>query len=151
MQMGQCLIKGDNRACLQNDGNLVVRKANKGTLDAKWKKIVGSGTDIDADARGVALIRTKHGKMFKYIDQRWEAVYGCAQDVAIGGDGTMWHIGCDRKGRGNFGIYRMRPGQAKWKRIPGAGRRISADGSGHALVVNSSGDVYHYNGRGWVQ
>jgi len=136
MQMGECLKKGDTRACLQSDGNLLVKKQNKGTLDAKWKKIVGSGTDIDADSRGVALIRTKHGKMFKYIDQRWEAIYGCAQDVAVGGEGTMWHIGCDKKSDGNFGIYRMKPGQNKWKKIPGAGKRISADGSGNALVVN---------------
>lgn len=134
--MGECLKKGDTRACMQADGNLVVKKQNKGTLDKNWKKIVGSGTDIDADSRGIALIRTKHGKMFKYIDQRWEAVYGCAQDVAIGGDGTMWHIGCDKTRDGNFGIYRMIHGQTKWKKIPGQAKRISADGNGNALVVN---------------
>lgn len=88
--------------------------------------------------------------MFRYVGEKWEAIYGCAQDVAVGGDGTMWHIGCDKFNGGNFGIYRMTQGQSKWKKIPGAGKRIAADGSGNALVVNKQGDVYHYNGRGWV-
>jgi len=68
MPMGECLVRERTRVCLQNDGNLVVKTANKRTLDSKWKKMAGSGTDIDADTHGTALIRTKHGKMFKYTD-----------------------------------------------------------------------------------
>lgn len=60
----------------------------------------------------------------------------------------MWHIGCDKQKSG-FGIYRMEPGEQKWKRIPGAGTRIAADGNGNALVVNKQGNVFHYTGKGW--
>lgn len=76
--MGECLVRDKTHACMQNDGNFVVKTANPGKLDTKWKKMEGSGTDIDADTHGTALIRTKHGKMFKYLESKWEPVYGCA-------------------------------------------------------------------------
>lgn len=43
----------------------------------------------------------------------------------------------------------MKPGEKKWKKIPGAGTRISCDGNGNAFVVNSKGAVFHYSGKGW--
>lgn len=139
---------GSHRACLQGDGNLVVQKANTGTLESKWKKIPGSGVAIDVDQQGNAVGATKQGTVYKYNGSRWERLPGRAKDVCIGSEGTIWVIGTNVEG-GGFGIYKMVAG--KWKKIPGSGVRIACGPDGNAWVVNKQGSIYQYTGRGWAR
>jgi hypothetical protein len=147
---GGCIVSknGSHRACLQNTGNLVVQKANSGTLESKWKKIPGSGVAIDADQQGNAVGATKTGTIYKYNGSRWERLPGRAKDVCIGSEGTIWAIGTNVEG-GGFGIYKMING--KWKKIPGSANRIACGPDGNAWVVNKQGSIYQYTGRGWAR
>jgi len=147
---GGCMVSknGSHRACLQSNGNLVVQKANIGTLEGKWKKIPGSGIAIDVDQQGNAIGATKTGTIYKYSGSRWERLPGRAKDVCIGSEGTIWVIGTNKEG-GGFGIYKMIEG--KWKKIPGSGVRIACGPDGNAWVVNKRGSIYQYTGRGWAK
>lgn len=73
--------------------------------------------------------------MYKWDGSKWNKIYGAARDVAIGSDGTMWHIGMGKEA-GGYGIYRMLPGAGKWVKIPGSAVRIACGADGNAWVVN---------------
>lgn len=80
MKAGQCLISKNSKytACLQRDGNFVVHKKNAGNLSKQWKKIPGSGMNIDVDVVGNAFGQNKFGAMYKYDGSKWNKIYGGA-------------------------------------------------------------------------
>jgi len=86
--------------------------------------------------------------MYKWNGTRWNKIYGKANDVAIGSDGTMWHLGSNREA-GGHGVWRMKAGSKKWQKIPGSGVRIGCGPEGNAWLVNKQKNIYQYTGKGW--
>jgi hypothetical protein len=83
----------------------------------------------------------------------WIHVPGCAHDI----DGwappsfSVWAIGCNRV-PGGFGIYKQNSSGTGWVQEPGGGAvSISVDPSGNAWVTQDAGQIYRWNGSGWIR
>ena len=63
---------------------------------------------------------------------------GCAYDIGVGGNGSVWVTGCDQI-NGGFGIYQWDNG---WQKTTGGATNISVDKNGHPFVTNSSGFTF---------
>jgi hypothetical protein len=77
----------------------------------------------------------------------WEAKTGGATDIGVGADGSVWIIGSDAVGGGNYGIYRWK--EFEWIKMPGAAKRIDVDPRGNAWVVNAAHQIFRWNGSSW--
>jgi len=77
----------------------------------------------------------------------WHQIPGSAIDIGAGADGTVWIIGTDSLGNGNYGIYRLVNGGSV--KAPGGAVRIAVDPQGKAWVINAQHQIYHWNGSNW--
>lgn len=78
-----------------------------------------------------------------------------ATDIAIGG-GTVWAIGNQVDGQGNFSIlrrnapfYNQGAGDQAWTTMSTRAVRVSVDGQRNAWIVNAAGDILKFNGSAW--
>jgi hypothetical protein len=70
----------------------------------------------------------------------WSVIAGCAKDIGIGGDSSVWIVGCTAV-TGGFGLYKWN-GSNDWTASNnGSGVRISVGPTGVPWVVNSSGTL----------
>ena len=68
---------------------------------------------------------------------------GCASDIAFGGDGSLFKLGCNRNRNGNL-IYKWVDGT--WKQFKFAGGVILAvDGVGAPWVVNNKKTLFKWS------
>ncbi len=65
-----------------------------------------------------------------------------ANDVAVGGDGSVWIIGTDQR-PGGYGIYKRT--DLTWTNINGGAVRIAVEKDGTPWVVNDAGTIFRYN------
>lgn len=80
----------------------------------------------------------------------WIRVQGESKDIGVGANGLPWVIGPDAR-PGGFGVHRFVSKASGWERIDGCnGVRVSVDPLGRAWVVNNLGDVYAFDGKGFV-
>ncbi|MCB1739234.1 MAG: hypothetical protein KDK91_02615, partial [Gammaproteobacteria bacterium] len=80
---------------------------------------------------------------------QWVYLDRAANDVAIGADGEMWHLGTDVRPYGHS-IYR-RTAAGDWEQMPGEATRIAVGSKDHVAVVNSAHDIFRWTGQGWQQ
>lgn len=75
----------------------------------------------------------------------FKAVQGAASDIAVNYNGTAFAIGTGDS------IWRIRPQDTEWARMPGAATRVAA-GLGVVAVVNTQGDIYKStnNAESWT-
>jgi len=70
----------------------------------------------------------------------WRQMPGLATHLAIGAEGSMWHIGTDRRGETGYGIYRWNDGA--WEQVEGAGIGIAVGRDGVPWCWTAHGDIY---------
>jgi hypothetical protein len=76
---------------------------------------------------------------------------GCARDIAVGGDGGVWVVGCNVNEFPSGGNIRRWAG-AGWGPVAGHGLRIAAGPAGTVWAVQKNGAIQHYlGGTKWDQ
>jgi len=80
------------------------------------------------------------GEIYKREGDTWRQMPGLATHLAIGAEGSMWHIGTDRRGETGYGIYRWNDGA--WEQVEGAGIGIAVGRDGVPWCWTAHGDIY---------
>ncbi|MCP4865418.1 MAG: hypothetical protein GY897_15855, partial [Alteromonas sp.] len=82
----------------------------------------------------------------------WITLPGTAKDIAVGASDSVWIIGTDDGGVGNYSIHKWTG--STWNRTNGGAVRIAVQRSGLPWVVQKSGAIHranHPNGTRWTQ
>jgi Tectonin domain len=95
----------------------------------------GAATQISVGPSGLPWVVNSGGGIYERLPTGWVQRPGCAKDIGVGADGSVWVIGCNAEG-GGWGIYRYKKDVNDWQKIPGAALRISALNEVSASVVN---------------
>ena len=64
-----------------------------------WQEIGGGAVRIDVDDKGVPWVINSIGEIFKREGDNWRCMPGRANDIGIGGDGSVWIIGTNIQGQ----------------------------------------------------
>jgi hypothetical protein len=78
----------------------------------------------------------------------WATVPGKANDISVGANGAVWHIGTDAR-PGGFGIYRWV--NNGWQNVPGGAVKVAVDPQGNGWVLNAGNTIYRWDGAKFVQ
>jgi hypothetical protein len=134
-------------------------------------------TNVDVDSYGTPFVIDSLGNtLYLNCNKIWKALPGCAKDIGVGMNGDIWKIGCDKR-EGGYGVWNLICNKCKfknncvkfksgkqdeeyllslddehdcdWYRVEGAGLRIDVDPKGNPWIVNSSNEIYHYDGLDW--
>ncbi len=91
----------------------------------------------------------ERGAQCAYLNNcEWQQMPGSALDVGAGGSGSgsMWIVGENR------GLYRYVSSSNSWQQVTGSnGSRITVDINGTPWFVNTSNDIYRWNGSSWTK
>jgi tectonin-like protein/papain like protease len=79
----------------------------------------------------------------------WQQLPGTATDISVDAHGDVWAIGATPV-YGGFNILHWNPGSWTWDTVSGGAARIAVGADGAPWVVNSFGDIFHWNGS-WRQ
>jgi len=112
-----------------------------------WQEIGGGAVRIDVDDKGVPWVINSIGEIFKREGDNWRCMPGRANDIGIGGDGSVWIIGTNICGDGGFGIWKWTG--KDWMTFDGAAIKIDVDKSGDPWVVNTYGDIFKRENSSW--
>lgn len=80
----------------------------------------------------------------------WDLLPGAAKDIGVGADGSVWVIGTSRES-GGYTIHGWDKDRNGWYKVVGGAVRIDVEPNGTPWVVNSSGNIYRWDGRRWEQ
>jgi Peptidase family M23/Tectonin domain len=81
------------------------------------------------------------GQIFQRNNGGWGSpVAGCAQDVGVGAEGSVWVIGCDSVAGGRS-IHKWEGGN-NWRKVLGGAVKIAVQSNGNPVVVSDSGQIY---------
>ena len=115
-----------------------------------WYANTRGAVRIAADKDGYAWIVNSDGDISQLTKSGWASVRGCAKDIGIGGDGTVWIVGCDSVD-GGYGIYEYIDATGEWEQKGEGAVRIAADKDGYAWVVRSNGEIFQLTTSGWTK
>lgn len=112
---------------------------------SSWSRVNQIATRVALDPSGLPWVVDGFWNLFRgqfapggYSFQ----LMGCATDVGIGGDGSVWIIGCSWLGDGGFDIRRFNPGTGGFDQIDGQATRIAVGKDGKPWVVNAANQIY---------
>ena len=113
--------------------------------DGAWNAVQAIDAErIAVDPDGVPWIARRDGQIYTYrTDQLdWERRPGCAVDLAIGADGSVWGVGCPAAAVGGRAIYRWNG--VDWDEASGdqGGARVAVDPQGIPWLVDTAGNIY---------
>ncbi len=131
-------------------------------LQIKWNNPFAGSNSGDAEITGESPTRyraTAHigsgnnsTNTFDLFLSSWWKYRGCGKDVGVGGNGTVWLVGCGET-TGGFVLRRREKDQAdpSWKAVSGGGVRIAAGPDGIPWLINNEGKIYrgHADGSDW--
>lgn len=116
---------------------------------SSWIKAYGGAVRIAAENSTYAWVVNSYGAVYK-CTMSTAANYGAggtAQDIGVGGDGSVWILGT-----GTDGALKKWNGSSWETKRTSAGKRLAVRYNGDVWVVTSSGDVYVYSSGGsWTQ
>jgi len=112
-----------------------------------WQEIGGGAVRVDVDDKGVPWVINSIGEIFKREADNWRLMPGRANDIGIGGDGSVWIIGTNICGDGGFGIWKWTG--KDWMTFDGAALKIDVDKNGDPWVVNTYGDIFKRENSSW--
>ena len=129
--------------CKAVPGGFEIQNLGQGN---KWQTYAGGAVRIAVDPSGTPWVANDAGNIFRWVNNSFQQVAGCAKDLAIGQDGVIWAIGCNAV-PGGFGIYRMSPNGNQWENVPGGAVAISVSGKNQPWVANSEGKLFRAKAR----
>lgn len=80
----------------------------------------------------------------------WQQLPGRASAISVGPNGSVWSLGVTPV-PGGFGVYHWDPSNWTWNAIPGGAVRLAVDSEGNPWIVNSAGNILHWDGTAWRQ
>jgi hypothetical protein len=114
-------------------------------VGTSWVAATGTGgVSVSVSTTGQPIVVTGGGTIKRLSTSdpstgTWSNLPGCARDVAVGADGSMWAIGCTAAG-GGFNI--MKFNGASWDNTDGGAVRIAVGADGIPWVVNNGNVLY---------
>ncbi len=114
---------------------------------SNWSGIEGGGIRIAVDPQGAPWVVNARQEIYQRVNNQWSRQPGAAHDIGIGADGTIWVIGTNPVGQGDYGIYRW--DGTNWSGIEGGGVRIAVDPQGAPWVVNARQEIYQRVSNQW--
>jgi peptidoglycan hydrolase-like protein with peptidoglycan-binding domain len=116
---------------------------------SSWSLATGGGgaVRIAVGPTGVPWIVASDGGIYRRSTSSsssgsWQWVEGCATDIGVGGDGSVWITGCT-PAAGGFAIYELvDAATGQWASANGQAYRVSVDDTGVPWVVATDGAVY---------
>jgi hypothetical protein len=105
-----------------------------------WRLIPGGGVRIAAEPGGRLWLVNDQGAIYRGREGAlWERLPGCARDIAVGANGAVWIVGCDRVS-GGWSVHRWRNGA--WQRVEGGATNIAVADDGTPWIVDDIGTIY---------
>jgi hypothetical protein len=123
-----------------------------------WSAAIDAGSQMSAQQKAsYAGLVQKHVVLAKAATTQvassqaaaftWGTMPGKANDISIGANGSVWHIGTDAR-PGGFGIYRWL--NNGWSNVQGGAVKVAVDPQGNAWVANDKQAIFRWNGSSWV-
>lgn len=109
-----------------------------------WVKVAGGASRIALESSGHPWIVTNSGKIYRRTsadpeEGRWEAVAGCATDIAVGADDEVWSVGCASAGEASF-VQRW--DGAAWITSETTAKRIAAGSRDNVVITDAQGRIF---------
>jgi peptidoglycan hydrolase-like protein with peptidoglycan-binding domain len=119
---------------------------NSNTTDWIVDAANGRAMFIAVAPNGIPWVVNSFGDVFRRTSTSpaqggWEFLGGCATDIGIGSDGSVWKIGCDNV-PGGHSIFKWNGSSFVKTNDSGAALNIAVDSQGRPWVTNSAGDVF---------
>lgn len=113
---------------------------------SSWGMSEGGAKRIAVDPSGVPWIVNDIGEIYKRTSNSpssggWAIKPGCAKDIGIGANNTVWIIGCSPV-NGGFDIHKWNGSGWDVEYTHGGGTRISVNGQGVPWIVNNAGSIF---------
>lgn len=112
---------------------VVAAQAQFAAVAAKWDPITATMTSAPAATASSALT--------------WRETAYKAYDIAANAKGDVWFISAATQNGADGGIFHVMPSGPQ--QVPGGAMRIAVEPAGNPWVVNSSNQIYRWNGTGW--
>lgn len=81
-------------SCTSTGGGYTIHYYNRAT--DSFVQIDGGATQIDVMANGLPWVSNSNGNIYKRNpNNTWTMIDGCAKEVAVGRDNTLWVVGCN--------------------------------------------------------
>lgn len=81
------------------DANQLIRRLD--THTDSFTTVEGRATQISVGPDGRPWVTNEAGGIFERVGSAWVQRPGCAKDIAVGADASVWVIGCNSAGDGN--------------------------------------------------
>jgi hypothetical protein len=125
-------------------GDCEIKKLNNST--SAWETADSSGIRIDVTSSGVPWMIKSNGNIYKRsgataLTGKWTQVAGCAKDISIGADNSVWILGCE-SAYGGYSIKRWNASSKTWEVADGVAVRIAVGPDGIPAVVTPDGWIY---------
>lgn len=108
-----------------------------------WSRRSGIVQRIAVDPKGSHWGVAENGRTYRMSGLWWKQIDDLAQDIAIGGDGTVIKSNQDDT------LARWDKFSGRWRPIAGTGKRIAVGPKGNPWVVKANGTLARYDGREW--
>jgi hypothetical protein len=111
-----------------------------------WTMSEGGGVRIASSTSGVPWLVNNAGEIFQRTSNSptsgaWAIKPGCASDVGVGADGSVWITGCSPT-TGGYGIHKWDGSGWPQDSALGGAVRIAVADDGKPWIVNSSGEIF---------
>jgi hypothetical protein len=121
-------------------GDVQMPTASRQILSASLEN--AKATQVAAAATSTQTLQKSASAAFN-----WVSVPGKANDIAVGANGSVWHIGTNVV-PGGFGIYRWTG--AGWSGVQGGAVKVAVDPQGNGWVLNDKNQIYRWDGGKFV-
>jgi hypothetical protein len=111
-----------------------------------WLMSDGGGVRIASTTSGVPWLVNNAGEIFQRTSNSttsgsWQIKPGCASDIGVGADGSVWITGCNAI-TGGYGIHKWNGSGWPQDSALGGAVRIAVGPTGIPWIVNSSGEIF---------
>jgi Tectonin domain len=108
---------------------------------SQWNLISGAAASrIAVEPNGNPWIIDPNGKISKRTGNSWQQVSGCAKDIGVGRNNSVWILGCTSVGDRGFPIYSWNG--SKWEQFPGAATRVAVEPSGTPWAISIEEKIF---------
>jgi hypothetical protein len=106
----------------------------------------------------------KKGDIFYMYNQTWIQLPGCATMLAVGRQGEVYKLGCEKK-EGGYEVYMLSCTQdenyidtfphmqnnstCSWYRLNGRGMKLSILNNGLPVIINDTYNILYFTGNNW--
>lgn len=114
----------------------------------RWTLVPGGLMTLAVDAQGLPWGTNDQQVIYRMQAGKWERLPGRAEQVAIGGKGTVFALG--KRGPNDVETVVHEWGGGVWTPIAGQrGTRIAVDENDYPWLLKAGGEIVRHNGGAW--